>query len=89
MRLIDADYFKEQIAAATLKGNADPDKGLALMELVDALPTSYDVDKVFEQLEKKKEAALELCDNNARYDAYCKAIEIVKSGGVERRKNNV
>ncbi|MDE6052768.1 MAG: hypothetical protein K2G55_03200 [Lachnospiraceae bacterium] len=46
MRLIDADYFKEQIAAATLKENVEPKKGIALMELVDVQPTAYDVDKV-------------------------------------------
>lgn len=39
MRLIDADFFKEQIAAATLKNNIEPNKGLALMELVDVQPT--------------------------------------------------
>ncbi len=87
MRLIDADYFKQQIAVATQIGNVVPDKGLALIELVDALPISYDLGQVLEQLEKKKEEALELCDNNAHYDAYCKAVEIVKSGGIE--SNNV
>ena len=39
MRLIDADYFKEQIAAAALKFDIEPNKGLALIELVDTIPT--------------------------------------------------
>lgn len=52
MRLIDADYFKEQIAAAALKENVEPKKGIALMELVDVQPTAYDVDKVISQIEK-------------------------------------
>lgn len=39
MRLIDAEHFKEQIAAATLKFDVEPNKGLALIELVDTQPT--------------------------------------------------
>ena len=46
MRLIDADYFKEQIAAATVKENIEPKKGIALMGVVDSQPTAYDLDKV-------------------------------------------
>ena len=34
------------------------------------------------RLIEEKEVASELCDNNANYDAYCRAIDIVKSGGV-------
>lgn len=50
MRLIDADYFKEQIAAATVKENIEPKKGIALMEVVDSQPTAYDLDKVIDKI---------------------------------------
>ncbi len=50
MRLIDADYFKEQIAAATVKENIEPKKGIALMGVVDSQPTAYDVDKVIDKI---------------------------------------
>ncbi len=50
MRLIDADYFKEQIAAATVKENIEPKKGIALMGVVDSQPTAYDLDKVIDKI---------------------------------------
>lgn len=62
MRLIDADYFKEQIAAATLKQNIDPAKGLALIELVDAQPTACDLENVIEQLSGLKKYQLGMAD---------------------------
>lgn len=45
--------------------------------------TAYDIDKVVDELETEKTKALELFDGNSRYKGYCKAIEIVKQGGVE------
>lgn len=50
MRLIDADYFKEQIASATVKENIEPKKGIALMGVVDSQPTAYDLDKVIDKI---------------------------------------
>ena len=50
MRLIDADYFKEQIAGATVKENIEPKKAIALMRVVDSQPTAYDVDKVIDKI---------------------------------------
>lgn len=44
MRLIDADFFKMQVAAAALRQNIDPGKGLTLMELIDAQPTAYNLE---------------------------------------------
>ena len=88
MRLIDADYFKKQIAAATLKNNIELNKGLALMELVDAQSTAYDVNKVVEQIKARKICGK--CLNNGNATAVCaefcdigKELEIIKSGGLE------
>lgn len=88
MRLIDADYFKKQIAAATLKNNIESNKGLALMELVDAQPTAYDVNKVVEQIRARKICGK--CLNNGNAIGVCaefcdigKELEIIKSGGIE------
>lgn len=52
------------------------------MEMIDAQPTAYNVDAVVAELEKNKEIIKE-------YEKYycavrlCKAIDIVKRGGVE------
>lgn len=77
MRLIDADYFKEQIAKATLKGNIEPKKGLALMELVDAQPTAYDVGKTLENLKEYTQEAEEFNVSGMLADI----MEEVKIGG--------
>ena len=92
MRLVDADYFKERIAADALKKNIEPDKGLAFIELVEAIPTAYDLDSVIEQLEECKHimesSAIKDCFGkeckvgDCTVCAFEKAIEIVKSGGV-------
>ena len=81
MRLIDADYFKEQIAAATLKESIEPKKGLTLMEVVDAQPTAYDVDNVVKQLEKMQVYKFQGKLPDGRICHFSDAIEIVKAGG--------
>lgn len=50
MRLIDADKIKSQIAAMAIANAYPTNKANALCELIDAQPTSYDVDKVVEQI---------------------------------------
>lgn len=45
MRLIDADAFKEQVAAMTLKG-MPVDKANAMLKLIDMQPTAYNVDQM-------------------------------------------
>ena len=45
MRLIDADAFKEQVAAMTLKG-IPVDKANAMLKLIDMQPTAYNVDQM-------------------------------------------
>lgn len=96
MRLIDADYFKEQIAAATLKSNIEPNKGLALIEIVDAQPTAFDFESMIEQMEGKLECIRkEQIADCLMYDghwtpeqsmrsgmikAYLEILEVIKSG---------
>lgn len=80
MRLIDADKFKQQIVAVTIRNNLVVEKSNAICDLIDKQPTAYDVDEVIDQL-----------DNNAtwprmdetRWITLSEAVEIVKSGGVK------
>lgn len=82
MRLIDADKFKQQIAAITIADNLSTEKCNAVCRLIDIQPTAYDVDKVIKRLEDKIEITW-TCDYlGGRKDAFNEAIEIVKDGGV-------
>lgn len=80
MRLINADKFKQQIVAVTIRNNLVVEKSNAICDLIDKQPTAYDVDKVIDQL-----------DNNATWPrmdetqwiTLNEAVEIVKSGGVK------
>lgn len=83
MRLIDADYFKKQTAAAALKSNAEQ-KGLALIKLIDNQPTAYDVEKVVEQLSNRSALARPVGWTKS-YEIILldDAIEIVKQEVVE------
>lgn len=95
MRLIDADNLQ-------FNGrNYNKSQMNAILDFVDAQPTTYDPDKVVEQLRKLKKAEQDRpddCDDDGygdgeqiyndgrsqgRYEAFGKAIEIVKGGGVE------
>lgn len=79
MRLIDADCFKQQIAAATLKSNVEPEKGIALIELVDAQPTAFDVNKVIERSHNNMYGAwTEGTYEQGINDMIEKAVDIVK-----------
>lgn len=81
-RLIYADKLKADLEKAISK-NEDMDclDFLRIASVIDKQPTAYDPDKVVEQLEELKR----------RYDIedfgikgiICKAIEIVKGGGVD------
>lgn len=85
MRLIDADNlnFQEQ--------HYNKSQMKAILDFVDAQPTTYDVDKVVKQLKELRE--LDACDfdNCPDEDINCcdctqkrmaeRAIEIVKAGG--------
>ena len=85
MRLIDADKFKQHIAAITFKENpAFPviAKANALCDMIDAQSTAYDVDKVVEQLDTEIELKVTDPLLYGRYLKKNRAIEIVKAGGV-------
>ena len=93
MRLIDADDFFARIENDTdLCAEMETDGLKALKKYLDMQSTAYDIDKVVEELEQKKEEVqrmrntcvalsdLEVCDiENVTYK---RAIEIVKHGGV-------
>ena len=98
MRLIDADVLLEQynLKDATKYGNKDAEQQthsygtMMLYEIADMIedvPTSYDVDKVVAQLEDYGNE--EMCYyKNTPYEKCIeecvhKAIEIVKRGGAE------
>lgn len=61
MRLINADRFKQEIAAVTARGNLVASKCNAMCKLIDNQPTAFDVNKVIEQLEQQKEQYLQRC----------------------------
>ena len=97
MRLIDAGLVLDNLSGR-LESMKDYD---AVKDVINNMPTAYDVDKVVEQLEKLKKAEQgrpDDCDddgcgdgeqiyddgrNQGRYEAFSKAIEIVKGGGVD------
>lgn len=88
MRLIDADKFKQQIAAAIIRDNLVVEKGNSMCNLIDKQPTAYDVDKVVEKLEELREEILQdtAYDNDTvnHYLGYADLmIEAIKSVGVE------
>lgn len=86
-RLIDADKLIHALANDFCDGKK------TLGQVVDEQPTAFDVDKVINQLEKEEsKARLELMEDRktafefsskCKLDAYKKALEIVKGGGVE------
>ena len=94
MRLIDADLLKKNCkCAGEFEDNFKCVSLTELAKVIDKQPTAFDVDKVVDQLEKEEsKARLELIEDRktafefsskCRLEAYEKAIEIVKGGGVE------
>lgn len=87
-RLIDAGLFLDNLSGR-LESMKDYD---AVKDVINNMPTAYDVDKVVEQLEEGKKRASELClsiNDCAQRLKYIEkeqtialAIEIVKGGGV-------
>lgn len=83
MRLIDADALNKDLKSVT-SSNGTLVNTNTILCLLEVYPTAYNVDKVVEQLEELK----------GRYDieefgikgVICKAIEIVKGGGVNERE---
>ena len=94
MRLIDAELFKKQVEAMTIRNGYIPEKANALCELIDSQPTAFDVEKVIEQIEyRRANFDCKLCKYNDDEKTICSEdcsdalidglIEIVKGGGVE------
>ena len=94
MRLIDADALKKDLKSVTLSNGTLVNTNAVLL-LLDKYPTTYDVNKVVEELEEIiHPKGLYFCrvskgECNKSDDVGCidcaiqKAIEIVKRGGVD------
>lgn len=85
MRLIDADKFKQQAALICVIDNYDTSKVRALLEVIDIQPTTYDVDKVVERLDKASDCyeSNDQGREHIRMVDLTEAIEIVKAGGID------
>lgn len=80
-RLIDADKFKEQVAAMTIAHNYPPSKAIALTELIDKQPTAFDLDMVVKQLEKRSALSRPVgWTKSYEIVTLNDAVEIVKGG---------
>lgn len=91
MRLIDADSFKTQIAAITIKNNLVVEKCNAICALIDKQPTAYNINQSIQRLkacEEYQESLAAECDeagkkgeldlHEAKAEAYRNAIKIIK-----------
>jgi len=87
MRLINADKFKQEIAAATIRNNLAVSKCNAICELIDRQPTAYDVDRVVEGVNSIGKSYCDSikCDKNCQdcdHGSIMRAItQKVKAGG--------
>lgn len=89
-RLIDADAYRDdfmQDVYEVLSNESDNIKANLIIDAFDRIPTTYDVDKVVEQLEKEIEwYETHGCNNDLNrgiIGATRKAIEIVRGGGTQ------
>ena len=93
-RLIDADKLIEELNKNSIFRTVTNAEGKSAIEIIEQQPTAFDVDKVVEQLEKlstihysrfddyMKQGNKELAKKHLlTFNAYHKAIEIVKAGG--------
>ena len=89
MRLIDTDKLKKDILLQNILGEPIQKIIDRYIHIVDEQPTAFDVDKVVEQLEKRKAKVAALQKKytseyfEGKADAFEFAIKIVKGGGVE------
>lgn len=82
MRLLDAGVVLDNLSGR-LESMKDYD---AVKDVINNMPTAYDVDKVVEQLETEDSKIEIQYENNYEkglLDGIGKAIEIVKGGGVD------
>lgn len=85
MGLIDADALKKDLKSVTLSNGTLVNTN-SVLYLLEEYPTAYDVDKVVEQLEElKRRYGIE---EFAIKGVICKAIEIVKGGGVDAKTDS-
>ena len=78
MRLVDADALKKDLKSVTLSNGTLVNTN-AVLYLLEAYPTAYDVDKVVAQLEEYREEMERFKCGGMLSDM----IEVVKAGGVE------
>ena len=93
-RLIDAGLVLDNLSGR-LESMKDYD---AVKDVINNMPTAYDVDKVVEKLEKRRMDALRhLRENKGTefgyasecvYNALNEAIEIVKGGGIDAKTDS-
>ena len=104
MRLIDADALLEQYSLkdATKYGNKDAEQQAhsystmmlyEIADMIESAPTAYEADTVVAELEMKIDNAefdemLSRDEKDAYMDAYLRAIEIVKGGGVNGKEHS-
>lgn len=85
MRLIDADKLMEDVLNSMPTGSA---RGV-FRAFIEEQPTAFDVDKVVEQLEEEKmwyeTHGVNMDMKKGIIGATCKAINIVKAGGIDER----
>lgn len=80
MRMIDADAFERSVMCSDAEDMQD------VIYALREFPTAYDPDKVVEQLEElKRRYGIE---EFAIKGIICKAIEIVKGGGVDAKTDS-
>ena len=86
-RLIDADKFLDFIKSELKQDRTDEKHLENIICVLENLPTAYNVDKVVEQLEEQKmwyeTHGVNKDMNKGIIEATCKAIEIVKRGGLD------
>ena len=78
MRLVDADALKKDLKSVTLSNGTLVNTN-AVLYLLEAYPTAYDVDKVVAQLEEYREEMEQFKCGGMLSDM----IEVVKAGGVD------
>lgn len=93
MRLIDADKLQDGLYKLVEQGELSSDVFQIVVDMLDVQPAAYDVDKVVERLEadeKELQAIIESGSsdiykntNYGYFTAMNRAIDIVKSGGIE------
>ena len=84
MRLVDADALIDRLneRKSREQGIRNIADILRVKSFIEEQPTAYDIDKVVEELEEKKQNALEVEESIKEYNVWNDAIEIVKQGSV-------